>query len=105
MKNCDALIFFRDDTIVSKAGFSTKFVEATACGVPVITNLTSDINYYLKNDFNGIVLEDNFSDNINIINRLTKSKLKRIKRNMNKSEFDINKYEDLFKEWLNNILE
>jgi glycosyltransferase involved in cell wall biosynthesis len=41
--------------IYSRAGFPTKIVESLSHSVPVITNLTSDLNLYLKNFQNSII--------------------------------------------------
>lgn len=56
LKKSDFSVFFRPDTIVSKAGFPTKYAEAVTCGVPVIANLTSNICDYLKDGENGFVI-------------------------------------------------
>lgn len=103
LKECDALIFYRDNTIVSKAGFSTKFVEATTCGIPVITNITSDLSDYVKNGVNGIVLSDDFDNSLNIINSLTKEKLNKLKDNIDNELFSYEKYIMKVKEWINNF--
>lgn len=42
----------------SKAGFPTKIVESLATGTPVITNLSSDLGNYLKDEVNSIIVED-----------------------------------------------
>ena len=60
LKKSDFSVFFRPDTLVSKAGFPTKYAEAVTCGVPVIANLTSNIGDYLKDGINGFVI-DGFS--------------------------------------------
>ena len=41
----------------AKAGFPTKFVESLATGTPVISNLTSDLNDYLIDKTNGIIVD------------------------------------------------
>ena len=41
----------------AKAGFPTKFVESLATGTPVISNLTSDLNDYLIDKTNSIVVD------------------------------------------------
>lgn len=56
LKTSDFSVFFRPDTIVSRAGFPTKYSEAVTCGIPMITNLTSNIGDYLKDGVNGIVI-------------------------------------------------
>ncbi|BFN13726.1 glycosyltransferase [Marinobacter sp. RI1] len=50
-------IFVRKPNRVSNSGFPTKYMEATTLGVPVISNITSDIGNYLFHKRNGIVVE------------------------------------------------
>ncbi len=52
------LILLRPDSRYSRAGFPSKVPEALAAGVPVLTNLTSDLRLYIKDMINGIVVED-----------------------------------------------
>lgn len=42
----------------SQAGFPTKSVEAMMSGCAMICNLTSDLNLYLENDVNAIIVND-----------------------------------------------
>lgn len=58
IKQSDYSCFFREDNLVSKAGFPTKFGEALACGVGVITNRTSDLEEYMGEGRNGFFVED-----------------------------------------------
>lgn len=60
----DFTIFVRPDTHCNHYGFPSKFVESLSLGVPVATNLTSDIGLYLKDGYNGIVIEDSTADSI-----------------------------------------
>lgn len=60
----DFLIFIRPERKSSHAGFPTKLAESMAVGTPVITNNTGDISLYLKDGFNGYLLEDNSSRTI-----------------------------------------
>jgi glycosyltransferase involved in cell wall biosynthesis len=64
VKAADFSIFFRDDNRVTRAGFPTKLVESISCGVPVITNVTSDIEEYLVDGRNGHLIDitQEFSD-------------------------------------------
>jgi glycosyltransferase involved in cell wall biosynthesis len=64
LSNCDFSILVRPDFRYANAGFPTKFVESLASGVPVITNLTSDIGLYLKNGEQGFVLNDCSQDSV-----------------------------------------
>lgn len=42
----------------TKAGFPTKVVESLALGIPVITNITSDLGEHIFDMKNGIIVED-----------------------------------------------
>lgn len=61
VKRANYSCFFRDDDRVSKAGFPTKFVEAISCGTPVITNKTSDLDEYIG-DYSNAILLSSFDD-------------------------------------------
>ena len=64
LKNSDFSIFIRDTNIVTKAGFPTKFVESISCGIPVITNNSSNIEDYLEDGKNGFWVAQNDKDGI-----------------------------------------
>jgi glycosyltransferase involved in cell wall biosynthesis len=53
----DFAVFFRPDNRVSRVGFPTKFVEAVSCGLPVVTNRTSDLGRYLTDGRDGFMAE------------------------------------------------
>lgn len=56
--NSDFEVIMRDDNLVTKAGFPTKFVEAMSCGTPVIANPSSNICDYLKDGVNGFLVTE-----------------------------------------------
>ena len=58
LRAADFSIFVRERNRVSEVGFPTKYAEAVTCGVPVFTNLSSDIGDYLRDGDNGILLPD-----------------------------------------------
>lgn len=57
VKQADFSCFFRDNNRVTQAGFPTKFAESISLGIPVITNKSSNIEEYIYNNVNGILLE------------------------------------------------
>lgn len=58
----DYTILLRDPTLEhAKAGFPTKVAESLSHGVPVITNITSDLSKYLFDGYNALII-----DNLNI---------------------------------------
>jgi len=92
VKRADFTIFYREQTRVSKAGFPTKFVESISCGTPVITNRTSNINYYLTDGINGFFIGDNVQEDLKKILSMDISELKNIKKNVMDNIFDYHNY-------------
>lgn len=71
VKRANYSCFFRDNDLSTIAGFPTKFAEAISCGTPVITNNTSNISEYIKDNNNGILIEEiNYIIMANILNNL-----------------------------------
>lgn len=62
----DFTIFTRPNTHCNRYGFPSKFVESLSLGVPVVTNLTSDIGLYLKDGYNGFVVKDSSKQAIEV---------------------------------------
>lgn len=58
LKKADFSIFFRDPTRVNNAGFPTKYAEASAAGVPVITNHFSDLSKIVVQGKNGFIADN-----------------------------------------------
>ena len=55
---CDFTVLLRDaKTRLAKAGFPTKVSESLVYGVPVICNLSSDLDKYLSDDVNSIIVK------------------------------------------------
>ncbi len=55
LAGADFSVFFRPDNRVSQVGFPTKYVEAACCGIPTVTNRTSDLGRYLRDGDNGFL--------------------------------------------------
>jgi len=58
INECHYTVLIRQPSLRTNAGFSTKMVESFASGVPFMANITGDIGTYLKDGFNGIIVED-----------------------------------------------
>jgi len=58
LKKSDFSIFARLESRITKAGFPTKLGESFACGVPAVTNPTSNISRFLINGKNGYIAKD-----------------------------------------------
>ncbi|MBD3614989.1 MAG: glycosyltransferase [Gracilimonas sp.] len=50
-------IFFRENNLITRAGFPTKFVESMSAGTPVITNYSSNLKDYLIHGKNGYAID------------------------------------------------
>lgn len=58
LQQADFTTLFRDDQErFTKAGFPSKVAESMSMGVPVITNYTSDLELYLKDMCNSIIVD------------------------------------------------
>lgn len=68
LKSADFSMFIRDDNVTTRAGFPTKFVESSSCGIPVITNESSDLKNYIEDGKNGFILD--IKSKIDIIKKL-----------------------------------
>ncbi|MBM0225048.1 glycosyl transferase family 1 [Micromonospora sicca] len=58
LQRADFSVLLRRPERASNAGFSTKFCESLANGVPVLANLTSDMGQYLHHRVEGLVCPD-----------------------------------------------
>lgn len=58
LKKADFSYLLRENKWFNNAVFSTKIGESLAVGTPMFANCTSDIGYYIKDGFNGIIIED-----------------------------------------------
>jgi len=98
----DFCVMLRDaNARYAKAGFPTKIVEGLICGTPVITNISSDLNEYLIDRFNCILVERcdsiSFSQAIRQALSLNKYTLNEMKKNAYDtaiSHFDIDLYKN-----------
>lgn len=62
LSECDFTILYRSDSeLYAKAGFPTKVTESLMSGIPVITNLTSDLYRYINDSQTGYVIDSNNS--------------------------------------------
>ena len=98
IKKANYSCFFREDDRVSKSGFPTKFAEAITCGTPVLTNKTSNLTDYIKNDENGI-----FIDPLNVTNIAEVIDKVPYEMKVDNDTFDIWKYEKSFSDFLEDM--
>ncbi len=96
----DFTIFVRDNTRVNNAGFPTKFAESISCGVPVITNPTSNIDDYLIDGENGFWLNGTMHSTLQKLLSMDPEQLRTMKKNVNRSTFDYNTYLNEVAHWI-----
>jgi glycosyltransferase involved in cell wall biosynthesis len=109
-RNADFSILLREDKRYAHAGFPTKLVESLSCGVPLITNDTSDIKKYIKNGFNGFILENHSVEeiiecleNLILLSENEKDVMKENAKKTSLENFDFNQYSKRFRHFLHNI--
>lgn len=109
LNTADFTTFMRDSRLrFVNAGFPSKLAESMSAGVPVITNLTSDLSEYLVNGVNSVIVDEFSSDKyakaLTVVATLTPNKIVEMhkaakitaKRFFDYSNF-INDLEDLIK--------
>lgn len=96
----DFTIFLRDNTRVNQAGFPTKFAESISCGVPVITNPTSNIGDYLIDGENGFWINGTMHSTLQTILNMDPEQLRAMKENVNRLTFDYNTYLNEVAHWI-----
>jgi glycosyltransferase involved in cell wall biosynthesis len=104
----DFQIILRNDTRHTRAGFPTKLVESLSCGIPVITNPTSNIEDYIINGQNGFLL--NTATNESLIETLeaalsqTRESIDQMKIFCKKQKtFDFENYITVTKQFIENL--
>ena len=108
IKKADFQIFLREDKRVNNAGFPTKFGESMACGTPVITTNTSDLNDYLIEGKNGYFVNyydgNSLTKTLNRVIGLEKDEIISMKSYCLKiTDFDFRKYIKDFNVFLESI--
>lgn len=101
VQNADFQFLIRDNNLKNNAGFPTKFVESMACCTPIIATITSNIDDYLKNGENGLVVDDNHSldDVLENISKLPTSEIIKMKEFCRRiTAFDYREYKSTFEQ-------
>lgn len=99
VQSADFQMLIRDDTLKTRAGFPTKFVESISCGTPVIATLTSNIGDYIKDGYLGFVVDKNQSlrDVFTRLIRMDKSDIIKMKQQCRDFKgFDYHNYKNEF---------
>ncbi len=101
----DFSVNYRDENLMTKAGFSTKIVESVSLGTPVIINDISDTFEYLDNEISGFAFCGSASCDAELLERLCKLSSEEryeIKSNcLKKRTFSIDNYRKKMELFLN----
>lgn len=108
IQKADFSIFFRENNLVTKAGFPTKFVESITCGAPVLTNESSNIVDYLTDSKLGIIMnidsEEKLVASLKVVMSMPRDQISEMKKYCLDSRiFDYLNYVEVFKTLLVNI--
>lgn len=106
IKKADFTILNREVTKVTSAGFSSKVAESLCVGTPVITTPTSDIEYYIKNEKNGLIISFDITEASEQLCEAFKNKpmiLNMLEYCEKNNVFDYRKYEKDMEIFLNQI--
>ena len=94
----------------AKAGFPTKIAESLFYGVPVITNLSSDLELYLIDRFNSIIVEGytekDFCEAVKAAVDMSHNELMQLKKNARETSIKsltTSSFVNLFNDFLSNI--
>lgn len=109
-QEADFSVIIRENTRKSMAGFPTKIVESMACGIPVITNNTSDIGNFIKDNYNGFILaKPNIEELFKVLKRisiLTKEEISVMRKQTFQSGygyFNYTAYTEQIKKFMTNL--
>lgn len=90
LKQSNYSIFYRDITRVTMAGFPTKFAEAMTCGVPILTNRTSDLEEYLIEGINGFWISDDIVSSLERV--ILNVSFSNLKETIDREMFDYHRF-------------
>lgn len=102
----DFLILLRDSKNCNNAGFPTKVSEAISLGVPVITNVTSDIDQYLEDGINSVIVDtpgkvQSISESVSNVLTYEETMLNKLRKNAYSSRpFYYKDYAEKFKKFI-----
>lgn len=107
LRTADFQVFVREENITTRAGFPTKFVESISAGLPVITNLTSNLDEYLVDGRNGFVVdtssEDALRESFKRVLNVSLEEVETVKATIDCSTFDYRRYVGLMKKFIESI--
>ena len=107
LKQADFQMFFREDNIVTRAGFPTKFAETISSKTIPVTNKTSNIDDYLVDGENGFFIdmtsEETIKKALDRVLSLTRGQINLLKNNIDEDCFDYHRYIGVFNHFISNV--
>lgn len=107
---CNFTVLLKPNLVFSKAGFPTKIAESWSFGIPVVANKSSDLDNFMVDRFNSIVVQDDspnsFADAISKALLLSEKELEEMRENSLstiKSKLDISNYLQNFNEFVESL--
>ena len=100
---CDSYIFIRQSDLRNNAGFPTKFSEAFACGVPIITTGISDVKEYMEKGRGRILSSVSVDEVESAMRESINNSAGREKAELNDT-FHYGNYVDASREWLDKTI-
>lgn len=98
----DCYIFIRESNITNNAGFSTKFVEAFTCKVPVITTDTGELREYIEKSGRGRITSVSKEDICAAMEKEIDREEHRVYVSPDKC-FDYREYTEITRSWLDGL--
>lgn len=99
VKKADFTVIIRKNSRLNKAGFPTKFVESITCGTPCVCTSFSDLEDYVGNGVNGIIINEE-----NIKSSLLSIILERFDILVKRDLFDYHNYTSIVQKFFKEIL-
>ncbi len=106
IKKSDFFMFARENNLTTKAGFPTKLSESFACGTPVITTPSGDIEKYVRDFKNGFVSKmctyESFKEAVECTDKLSEQEIVEMHNYCkNNTVLDVESWIDKIKSYFN----
>ena len=110
LSKADYTILLRPNERYANAGFPTKVGESMAMGIPVIANITSDLELYIHDNIEGIICKNETPQSCaealkkaTMINETKRAEMRTCARKQAEKSFYYQAYTQQFKNFLENI--
>lgn len=105
LENTDYIVLFRNNNVVSSAGFSTKIAESISQNVPVITTDVGDNCRYLTHNIDSFIVDINDVYNIANLSNFIKNNVNFMKENcLKNNHFNYLYYVDIMNDFIKKLI-